>query len=255
MKQLVTCLALVVAAHVSLSGSEALKAVVGSYLEIQAQLAADKIDGIKAPSAAIAAKADTLGKEGPAIAKAAKAVDGAKDIDAARDAFGPLSDAVMAAVQCRGVQGPQGREVAFCPMVEEVVAAEGRGYEEPVLRGRMMHVRRIQDHRSVLQRTAATSRRRRERTRHQTRRNAQCQPTRDATAGSSRMLTIVSRNPRQICSVSAVPTCVLGLNSETSAENCAESATIEKPQHTASSNKSGNGPPNVGAGKERRTCR
>src|SRR5262245_22763897 len=50
------------------------------------------------------------------------------------------------------------------------------------------------------------------------------------------MLIIVSRKPAQTCRVSAVPTCVRGLNSLTSAENCAESATIENPQTIASRN-------------------
>jgi hypothetical protein len=50
------------------------------------------------------------------------------------------------------------------------------------------------------------------------------------------MLIIVSRNPAQTCSVSAVPTCVRGLNSLTSAENCAESATTENPHTIASAN-------------------
>ena len=46
--------------------------------------------------------------------------------------------------------------------------------------------------------------------------------------------TIVNRKPAQVCSVSAVPTCVRALCSVTSAENCAESATTVKPQTTAS---------------------
>src|SRR4051794_13068159 len=58
------------------------------------------------------------------------------------------------------------------------------------------------------------------------------------------MLTIVSRNPALVCSVSAVPTCVRGVCSVTSAENCAESATAVKPQTIARANRSGSGAPN-----------
>ena len=68
--------------------SDAMKAIVGSYLEIQAQLASDKIDGIKAPAGAIAARADELGEAGKAMAKAARTVADSHDLKAARDAFG-----------------------------------------------------------------------------------------------------------------------------------------------------------------------
>jgi membrane fusion protein, copper/silver efflux system len=111
--------------------SEALTAVVGSYLEIQAQLAADKFDGIKTPSAAIAAKAGTLGKEGAAIAKAAKAVEGAKDIAAAREAFGPLSDAVIAAARAEGFKELKDVKVAFCPMVKKSWLQKGEEMRNP----------------------------------------------------------------------------------------------------------------------------
>ena len=54
-----------------------------------------------------------------------------------------------------------------------------------------------------------------------------------ANHGNSRMLTIVSRKPTEVCSVRAVPTWVRTLYSVTSAENCAESATTENPQTDA----------------------
>ena len=66
-------------------------------------------------------------------------------------------------------------------------------------------------------------------------------PRRPAAAAS---LTIVSRKPAQVCSVSAVPTCVAsGCTRVTSAENCAESATTAKPQTTASTKKPRGGAP------------
>jgi hypothetical protein len=102
--------------HVRAAGSQALSAIVSSYLEIYAQLATD---AIKAPSAAIASKADALGKDGAAVAKAAKAVEGAKDIAAARDAFGTLSDAVIAAARAEGFKDLKDVKVAFCPMVKK----------------------------------------------------------------------------------------------------------------------------------------
>jgi hypothetical protein len=105
-----------VAAATALQASEAMKAIVGSYLEIQAQLATDKIDGIKAPAAAIASRAAALGEAGAAMAKAAKAVGESTDIKAAREAFGGLSDAVIAAAKADGWKDLGDTKLAFCPM-------------------------------------------------------------------------------------------------------------------------------------------
>jgi hypothetical protein len=97
--------------------SDALKAVVGSYLEIQAQLANDKADGIKTPANAIATTASSMGDAGAAIVKTAKAMSDAKDLKTAREAFGPLSDAVIAAARAEGFKDLGDVKVGFCPMV------------------------------------------------------------------------------------------------------------------------------------------
>lgn len=94
-----------------------LDAIVASYLEIHAQLAADKIDGVKAPAAAIAKHAGSMGEPGTAIAAAAKSLEQAGDLKAAREAFGPLSAAVIAAAKAEGWQGLDNVKLAFCPMV------------------------------------------------------------------------------------------------------------------------------------------
>ena len=62
---------------------------------------------------------------------------------------------------------------------------------------------------------------------------ASSQPHKRTQTGTSRIVTIVSRNPRHVWSVTAVPTYWLGASSVIAAENCAESATIEIPQMTA----------------------
>jgi hypothetical protein len=103
---------------VQIHASDALKAVVASYLEIHAQLAADKINGASAPARAIAAKAAEMGKAGEPIAKAAKALADAPDVNAARDAFGALSDAVIAAGNAEGWKDVGEVKLAYCPMVK-----------------------------------------------------------------------------------------------------------------------------------------
>jgi hypothetical protein len=108
----------IVFAASAVQASDAMKAIVGSYLEIQAQLATDKIDSIKAPATALAARAAGLGNSGAEMAKAAKAVAEASDLKTARDAFGPLSDTVIAAAKAEGWKDLGDAKLAFCPMVK-----------------------------------------------------------------------------------------------------------------------------------------
>ena len=60
--------------------------------------------------------------------------------------------------------------------------------------------------------------------------NAHCQPSTLTTAGTAWIVTMVSRNPSEVCNIKAVPTESWGATSVTSALNCAESATTKKPQ-------------------------
>jgi len=99
--------------------AEPLTAIIESYLQIHGQLTTDKTDGVKAAAAAIVKQAETMGANGAAIGKAAAAVASAADLKAARQAFGPLSDAVIAAVSASGPATSKelGLKLAFCPMV------------------------------------------------------------------------------------------------------------------------------------------
>lgn len=99
--------------------SDAMKAIVGSYLGIQASLAGDKLDGVKPAALAIGEQAARMGTAGEAIVKAAKAVEGAADITAARAAFGDLSDAVIAAGNAEDWKDVPDVRVAYCPMAKE----------------------------------------------------------------------------------------------------------------------------------------
>jgi hypothetical protein len=100
------------------AASEPLTAIVNSYLEIQAQLAADKSDAIKKPARAIVGEAGKMGPSGEPIAAAARAVEEAKDLKTAREAFGTLSDAVIAAGKAQGWKDIDAR-LAFCPMANK----------------------------------------------------------------------------------------------------------------------------------------
>jgi Cu(I)/Ag(I) efflux system membrane fusion protein len=118
-----TLLGLLIVGGLALAGtevraSEALTNVVNAYLQIQAQLALDKAEGLKEPARAIAAEAGKLGEAGTAIASGAKAVEDAADLEAARNAFGTLTDAVLKAGQSEGWKGLDVR-LAYCPMVDK----------------------------------------------------------------------------------------------------------------------------------------
>ncbi len=121
MKKFVFCaLVIAVAAGATmLRAADGLKEVVGSYLEIQAQLATDKFEGVKPAATALAGRADAMGQAGAAIARAAKTVAAAADLKAARDSFGPLTDAVVAAAKADGWKDLGDVKLAYCPMVKQ----------------------------------------------------------------------------------------------------------------------------------------
>ena len=86
------------------------------YLHIQVALANDSTDGVAEAARAIATEAAGMGQQAAAIGAAAEALAAATDLQSARDAFGPLSDALIT----------YGRDVgfgelrlAYCPMVDK----------------------------------------------------------------------------------------------------------------------------------------
>ena len=98
--------------------SEAMKAIVSSYLDIQKQLVADKTDTIKVQAHAIGEQASQMGQVGAPLATAAANVEKAADLKSAREAFGALSDAVIAAAKADGWTDVSGLKLAYCPMVK-----------------------------------------------------------------------------------------------------------------------------------------
>jgi len=104
---------------VTLQASDAMKAIVGSYLEIQGRLTVDKLDGIKPAAQAIGEQAARMGPQGTAILKAAKSMEAAADLKTAREAFGGLSDAVIAAGTAEGWKDVPDLRVAYCPMIKK----------------------------------------------------------------------------------------------------------------------------------------
>ncbi len=119
MRNVLALVLAMVASAAVLRASESSKAMVTSYLEIQAALSADKIDGVKPASAAIAKEAERMGPAGDALGKAARTMEAAADVEAARSALGPLSDAVIAAAAADGWKDVSGVKIGFCPVVKQ----------------------------------------------------------------------------------------------------------------------------------------
>jgi hypothetical protein len=98
--------------------SDTMKAIVTAYLDIQTQLVADKTDTIGVRAHAIGEQASRMGQAGAAMVAAAADVEKASDLKSARQAFGQLSDAVVAAAKADGWTDVSGLKLAYCPMVK-----------------------------------------------------------------------------------------------------------------------------------------
>jgi len=99
------------------SSTDALRGVVKTYLEIQGALTQDKFNDVKGPAGTLASQTAALGKDSAELAKAATTFSAAKDIKGAREAFGPLSDALIARVKADGNKVlVSDLKVGYCPM-------------------------------------------------------------------------------------------------------------------------------------------
>ena len=87
------------------------------YLHIQVALANDSTDGVAEAARTIAAEAAGMGEPAAAIGAAAAALAETADLQSARDAFGPLSDALI--VYGPGRVGFGELRLAYCPMVDK----------------------------------------------------------------------------------------------------------------------------------------
>jgi hypothetical protein len=137
-------LTLVVAAAAAVA-SESTKAVVASYLEIHAALSADKVDGVKPAAAAIAKEAALMGASGGAIVTAAKTMESAADLKAARAALGALSDAVIAAANADDWKDVSGVKIGYCPMVKKYWVQKDGTVNNPYYGSQMLTCGELKD--------------------------------------------------------------------------------------------------------------
>ena len=106
-------------------------ALVTPYLQVQGALADDQFGGVAAPAKSIEVAAAALGKDGEKLVATAKALSAAKDIAAARTAFGDLSTELVAyAEKTKSGFGADVKQ-AFCPMANKPWLQKDKDIKNP----------------------------------------------------------------------------------------------------------------------------
>ena len=110
---------LVLAAAIAFGAATPVDTMVDRAVAIQVSLSHDKMDGVSANATGIATDAASLGKPGEKIVAGAMALQKAKKIDEAREAFGRMSEALVAYLDAQKQKPGNGVKVAYCPMVRK----------------------------------------------------------------------------------------------------------------------------------------
>jgi hypothetical protein len=105
--------------------------LVDPFVHVQTALAADRIDGLEAHARAIEAAAALLGKDADGIVAGAKKLAAAKDIAAARTAFGEMSTALFAYADKTKATFPAGIKLAYCPMADKSWIQKDKDLKNP----------------------------------------------------------------------------------------------------------------------------
>jgi hypothetical protein len=97
--------------------ADAVESMINHAIAIQESLSDDKMDGVAPNATAISTDAATLGKPGGKIVSGAMALQKAKNLEEAREAFGKMSEALVAYLDGAKRKPGSGVRIAFCPMV------------------------------------------------------------------------------------------------------------------------------------------
>jgi predicted RecA/RadA family phage recombinase len=119
------------AAATTAQAGDTVQSLLEPYFRIQTALTEDRTEGVKADAEVIGKQARALGEPGSQMAKAASELAAAADINAAREAFGRLSDAVIA--YSEGTRVPTGDNVntMYCPMNKKSWLQKGDQVKNP----------------------------------------------------------------------------------------------------------------------------
>jgi len=106
-------------------------ALVEPYLRLQAALADDRFDGVLESALAIANATATIGSPAAAVKVGVNPFAQVADLRAAREAFGGLSDALIAFVRSADGAFPDGVNAAYCPMARKSWLQRGSAIRNP----------------------------------------------------------------------------------------------------------------------------
>ena len=126
---LAAAIAALFVAAIPARAADAIDGMLTPYFRIQSMLADDKAD-VKADANLVAQAASGLGAPGEPIAAAARTLAGTTSIAAARDAFGTLSDALIAYADSTHT-ALDGTTTAYCPMVKKSWVQQGAAIHNP----------------------------------------------------------------------------------------------------------------------------
>ena len=113
------------------AGGRMPQSIVDPYLKIQASLASDSVDDVKANAGNIATAASALGAPAMKIDMAAVQLTSTTELADTRDRFGALSEAIVAYMDGLHLTPPPGVRIAFCPMVLKPWLQEGSTLANP----------------------------------------------------------------------------------------------------------------------------
>lgn len=123
---------------------EPVQSVYNDYIKVQATLAQDSIEGVAASAAAMAKsiQADSMKMLSPKVAQQAEALAKAENLEAARQAFKPLSESLIQFVKDQKV--PAGSYyVAYCPMAKASWLQTDKTVINPYMGKSMVHCGQI----------------------------------------------------------------------------------------------------------------
>ena len=111
--------AVILAAFIAGAAADATELMINQAVTIADALAHDRLDEVATNAAAIDLEATSLGKPAAKISSAAKEMQKATKIADVRNAFGKLSEALVAYLDAQKRKPGAGLKVAICPMVDK----------------------------------------------------------------------------------------------------------------------------------------
>ena len=135
-KHFLVAVGLVITAGISPVVAAVADGLAQPYLHIQLALANDSMDGVADAAQRIVTEAAKLGATAKSIGTAAASISAAADINSARAAFGPLSDALITYGEEVGFGV---LKVAYCPMVRKSWVQENGAILNPFYGSMMLN--------------------------------------------------------------------------------------------------------------------